>query len=126
MRATDTPIVTVWEDTGLTIMARILGNAGTPITKASLTGITCKIWDRKSGANVATPTVTINDAVYDTLQTADPRWTKDDTGYNFLHVIPASALSLPNKRYRAGYKFDPVTEEDFAMAVDIQTKQFQA
>lgn len=92
MSPTDILCFSVWEDSSLTVMARITGNAGTNITQASLTSIKLRVFDLDDdGAEVgAEATLTISSVVYDSLQTSDPRWTVDSTGYNFLYTIPAA------------------------------------
>lgn len=121
--ANDPIEVVAWEDTGLVLMARVLGASGAVVTQATLDSITAKVLDRDDDSLVATLTVTIADVVFDTLQTADPRWTADTVGYNFLHAIPATALPSPNKEYRVGYLFTPSSGQPFGMAVDVSTRR---
>lgn len=90
------------------LMARVLGNAGTAITQASLTAINLYVYrtsdlttDLASGASL-----TIASVVYDTLQTADPRWTEDSTGYNFLYLLPTTYTGVAC-RLRVEIKFTP-------------------
>lgn len=82
----------VWEDASLVCMARIVGAAGAAITQATVSSITCKVFDRDT--STATPdysaTLTIASVVSDTLLTTAP-WTKDQTGRNFTHTVPATS-----------------------------------
>lgn len=109
----------VWEDSSLCVMARIKGNLGGNLTQAYLSAITCRVYSA-TGTLVSSPTVTVASAVYDTLQTTDddPRWEEDDDGYNFLHVIPASAFATP-QIYRVEYKFTPNSGDPFYLVCKI-------
>lgn len=116
-------IVTIWEDTGLTVLARILGNDAVAITIPTISSITCEVMEILTEEQVAVVTIgTISAVVFNTLQT-DDRWTEDTVGYNFRHTVPASAFPEPNKQYRVGYEFTPATGEPFGMAVDVTTKR---
>ena len=124
MASSDITKATVWEDGGATCLARVLGNAGTAITQASLTSIGCKVFDLNSTTPetaVSTPTVTIASAVFDTLQT-DARWTVDSTGYNFLFVIAASVLTTGDHRYRVEFKFTPASGEVFWLVYELHAQ----
>lgn len=114
---------------GVTLMARVLGNAGTPITQASLSTLTYTIRDLTAGTTITSAqSLTIASVIYDSLQQSDPRWTKDDAdnlgpddrhGYNLLAVIPASHFTavdvdsdtkqITAHRYRVDLLFTPVT-----------------
>ena len=112
--------VSVFEDTGAVIMARVYGNAGTPITQASLASIVCKVFDLSDGNTlIATRTLTIADVVFDALQTSDARWTTDSTGYNFLDAVPATAFPNGGRTYRLEYVFTPVSGQPFALVAEV-------
>jgi hypothetical protein len=114
-----------WEDGSVSLLARVVGQAGTAVTQASLTSITYKIFDTLSDtptSAVASGTLTISDVIFDTLQT-DARWTKDNTGYNFLHTIGAGVLTKENTVYRIEYLFDPVTGENFYVVFEVTTSK---
>ena len=101
----------VFQNGGATYLARVLGNAGTAITQASLSSISCGVYDEDGatpGTAIITPTVTIASAVYDTLQT-DSIWTKDTTGYNFKFSIPATGFPIADHRHRIEFKFTPAS-----------------
>lgn len=116
------PTAVIFEDSAAICMARVLGNAGTAITQADIDSITCKVYDLADTASaVDEPTVTVSNAVFDALQTSDPRWTEDDTGYNFLFVVPATAFPEGGKEYRVEFKFSPASGEPFHYAVTITT-----
>lgn len=122
MAATITKAV-VFEDSGATLLARVLGNAGTPITQASLTSISYKVFDLNAAdptAATQTGTLTISAVVFDTLQT-DPRWTVDDEGFNFAYAAPASWFSESTHTYRIEYKFTPASGEAFWTVFTLTT-----
>ena len=119
----------VYEFNAVTCLARIVGNDGTNITQASLTGISCAVYGLGSAnpdVAVATPTVTVSVAVFDTLQT-NVIWTTDTTGYNFKHTVAAGAdsdtepFALGNRPYRIEYLFDPTSGEDFFVVFGPET-----
>lgn len=117
--ATTTEVV-AFEGSSIQLMARVTGNDGSAINQATLDSITCKVFDSITGSEISTPTVTIADTVFDTLQT-DSRWTKDSTGYNFLHALPASALVDGSKSYRVEYKFTPASGEAWYVVFAVKT-----
>ncbi len=98
-------------------MSRVKGLSGSYITQASLSAITCKVYNNV-GTLVTSPTVTISSSVFDTLQTTDSRWTRDTTGYNFLFTIPAAAFPSVGL-YRVEFKFTPATGDPFHMVVRV-------
>ena len=103
---------TAVEDAGVILLARVVGNDGTPITQASLTAITYSVYDITNSVSLGTGTFTISSVVYDTLQTGE-LWDVDSTGYNFKAAIPASVMTPGGSRCQIDVKFDPVTGENF-------------
>ncbi len=102
-----------WEDSGVTLLARIRGDGGL-VTQASIDTITCKVFDKQSSTPrtaVETPTVVVADSIFNTLQT-DERWGIDDTGFNFAFEVPASIITSPHT-YRIEFKFTPTSGEAF-------------
>ena len=126
-----------WEDTGVTCLARVINNSGSYITQATTTGITCKVFDLDSATPdtaVATPTVTVSSAVFDTLQTAaaDLRmWTKDGTGFNFSFQVPATAFATgtvgasQQRRFRIEFIFDVTSGADFAIVYEVTIRNLR-
>ena len=111
---------TVWEDCGAAFLIHVVGNDAADITQASITGITCKVFD-SSGTSVATPSIDKSTSVKDTLQT-DARWTEDSTGYNFIHDMPDTVFTTGGEYYTVEYKFDPLTGEDFCKTFEVYAK----
>lgn len=105
-------------------MARILGQAGTPITQATIAAIAAQVWDFENRLVSWGPSsLTVASVVFNSLIQQDPRWEAaggDAAGYNFLWEIPALALSMPGNRMRADVKFAPVTGEQFVVPFEGQ------
>ena len=99
-----------------TLLTRIEGWDGTPITTNEVAGIVYSIYELDpadpDSRTVVTGhdevTLTVADVVFDSLQT-DARWTEDDTGYNFRWPLDGSQIAnfdvasgaSQTKRYRA-------------------------
>lgn len=115
---------TVVAKSGVTLMARVLGNNGRPITRASLSAITYHVYNVTDAEDVSSGSgsLTIADVVFDDLQQNDPRWTKDAAdlpgsdgrwGYNFLATLPASLFTAGGDRIQVDIKITPVSGEPF-------------
>ncbi len=118
---------TAFEDTGCSLMDRVLGNAGAAITQATITSIAYKVYehDTKDAAVAATggtlvagtaSSLTVASVVFDTLQTAAP-WdsTADALGYNFRYDSPAVDRPTGGKWYRHEIVFTPTSGAVFAI-----------
>ena len=142
---------TVVARSGVTCMARVLGNAGTPITRASLSTITYTVTDRSNGTVGTATSVTISSAVYDSLQTSDPRWNMvvgesalnlgadGQYGFNFLFVVPAinfpitvpdatpdppaKVVQTPPFSYRVDFVFTPASGQQFIVPFEFTPVQ---
>jgi len=112
---------TAFEDGSVWLSNRVFGEDGADITQASLTAITCKVFD--GDTVITTPTVTVSSAVHDTLQTNsdDKRWTLNNVGFNFEHVGGAADLPNGGKVYVFEFLFNPVTGEDFRAVWHVTT-----
>lgn len=111
----------VWEDGGLFVMARVYGNAGTAITQASLTSIAYAVTLKSDGSTITSGSVTVSSSVFDTLQTSDPRWTRDSTGYNFSFAVPVAAFPTADERYRVKFTFTPTSGSVFFLVFEAYT-----
>lgn len=88
---------------GVTLMARILGNSGTPITQSDISTIAYTIRNLTLGTTPVTSTsLTVSSVVFNALQQSDQRWTADSQyapgtdrrwGYNFLATLPAASFA---------------------------------
>lgn len=120
---------TVWEDSGATCMARVVGQDAANITQASLTAIAYKVFDLDGltpGTATDSGALVVADVVFDTVKTPDDdaRWTEDSTGYNFLDTTAGKAANLPtgDHRYRIEYVFDPDSGEDFTVVFSLYAR----
>lgn len=117
----------VFEQTaGACLMGRGKGLDGGYFAQADFDSITLKIFDK------ADPTVPVNgedgeelvvaDVIYNSLQTNDDRWTRDDVGFNFLHVLEAAHLPKGGRKYRFEYAFLPTgSDEPFYGVFEVPT-----
>ncbi len=111
----------VWEDSGAALMARVVGNAATAITQATVTSIDRKVYDLDSATpTVATDekTLTVSTVVFDALQT-DGRWTVDSTGYNLLDAVDDDIFTTGGHRYRVEYVVEPSTGAKFHLVFEL-------
>lgn len=108
--------------TGAVLLARALGNAGTPITRASIASMSLQVRDLDySQVSYGPAALVVATCVFDSCVQNDQRWIQeggDATGYNVLVLIPALALSMPGKRVRADVKFVPVAGENFVIPAE--------
>lgn len=109
----------VMEGAGATLMARVLGNAGTPITQATISSISRKTFALPD-TTATTTTPSVSSLVFDALQT-DARWTEDEVGYNFRDTVAASVLANGNTQYRVEYTLTPTSGEVIRFAFDLTT-----
>jgi len=113
----------IWEDSGYTVLANILGHDGTSVAQADVSSIAWTIADRTvPDTAVATGTLVVADVIYDALQTSDPRWSRDTTGFNFLAPMAASTVPNGNKVYHLRYTFTPPTGEVYQFPVVLPTR----
>ena len=79
---------------------------GNWLQQADISTITYKLFDL-DGSDPTTATesgsLTISAVVLDTPVTSNAIWTKDTTGYNFLHDISNTYFPAANRRYRMEY-----------------------
>ena len=116
---------------GVTVLARLRGQDGALVTRASLSSIAYSVANLTTGAVLGTGTFTISSAVFDSLQ-SDARWTQDTEarpgpdgshGYNFAATLPASlfatstlsatAAQAAPPRIQADVLFTPTSGEPF-------------
>jgi hypothetical protein len=100
------------QDSGLTLLARVLGAAGAPVTQASLTSIAYAVQDVTTGVQIGTGALTIGTVIFDTLQT-DAVWVKDAVGYNFKATLASTLFANGGDLYQIDVKFVPVSGQQF-------------
>lgn len=120
VRSTDVVKLFAWENGALAVMARVLNISGVAITQASFGTITCDVYDLTDRSQTGDLTVTVSSAVYDTLQTGDPRWTLDTTGYNFLYMIAGTAFPEGDRTYQVEFTFNPSSGSPFYLVGRVQ------
>jgi len=97
---------TIYEDTAITCMARIMGDDAERIVTADVTSITLKTFLNYGTTATSTTVIeSFTNIIFDALQT-DDRWTKDTTGYNFRYQIPESVFDTGDSTYRCEFLFD--------------------
>jgi len=110
-----------FQDGGVALMARIVGNSAVNITQGSITSIALTVLDANTrDIEIAEAAIVVATAVFDALQT-DDRWTVDSTGYNFRDDVPAASLADGNKTYRFEYAFTPASGAVFFVVFHVTT-----
>lgn len=125
----------------ITLLARIVGQNGQPITQSSLSAITYAIRDRTNGTTITSGSLTIANVVFNALQQSDARWTKDSEaapgadglwGYNFLADFAGSNFpgrtaseseSLPDISYRVDVQFATSGGYQFVQSWEFTAKR---
>lgn len=110
-------------------MARILDEDGDELTQSAVTGVTYSIFSLASDNSRTVVTghdgasLTVADVIFDTLLTTK-RWTRDDTGYNFRHVvdISANAAFSTTGKYLIEYIVDPAVGQNIIVRFLIMAK----
>ena len=120
---------TVLENSPFFVMMRIRGISGTPLNQVSVSSIVAKVYEI-SGATPTVPTqtntLTVAAVVFDDYQT-DSRWTKDATGYNFGHAVPAAWVINGGARYDVEYRVTPLTGDPFYLPrVRVRTQNYSS
>lgn len=113
----------VFQESGNSLLGRIEGLNGQPITQASLTSIIYEVTDLSDESQVKTGTVTIANAVHDSLQTPsiDPRWTVDLIGFNFEFSNLRTDIPNPKRAYLFEFLFEPASGEKWPIQYELNT-----
>ena len=111
---------TIYEDTGITCMSRILGDDAAAITQATTSAITVAVFKNTSTTATYTASLTVADVVFDSLQT-DSRWSKDSSGYNFRTALPALVFDTGDATYTVEFKFTPTSGSQYFVIFEIDT-----
>ena len=105
------------EDSDATVLGRITARNGSGsatgvngegnwLQQADVSTITWKVFDVDSATPetaIASGSVTVSTSVLDTPVTTNVIWTKDATGYNFLHDLAATNFPTGGRTYRLEY-----------------------
>lgn len=110
---------TVFKNGSATLLARVVGEDGSPVSRASLsaaayTVYTLDVDDPDAAVAVAghdNVSVAVSALIYDTLQT-DALWDVDTIGYNFRHMLDVStnqAFATAGQTYRIVFRLTPTS-----------------
>ena len=110
---------TIYEDSGITCMARIQGDDAAYITQATTSTIVLKTFKNVSTTATSTTSLTVSSTVFDALQT-DARWS-DSTGYNFRYAVPAAVFDAGDATYRLEFYFTPTSGSAYWVIFSIDT-----
>ena len=110
---------TIYEDTGITCMSRILGDDASAITQATTSAITVAVFKNTSTVATYTASLTVADVVFDAYQT-DARWS-GSTGYNFRTALPALVFDTGDATYTVEFKFTPTSGSQYFVIFEIDT-----
>lgn len=119
-RTSDVLTATIWPNTALVILARVLGTAGTPINQASISSISFKSY--LDGTEVYSTSPVVSTTIFNSLQTGDDRWDQDNTGYNLALTVSGSAFPLANKRYTWELILTPASGSRIVIVGQTQTR----
>jgi len=126
MPSPSTLTATVWEDSGPTFLARIVGNDNVNITQADISSIALYVYDLTGGTTIIDNTaLTVANVVFDTLQT-DAIWDADSTGYNFKYEIADTTFATGDSRFLVEIIFNPASGGDFPVVFEINTKALKS
>jgi len=110
---------TVFEQTGGgLLMGRGKGLDGVYFVRSDFTSITLRIYDMAepgvsiNGTNNSGEGVPVSSVIFNSLQTSDPRWTVDSTGYNFRYTLKADDIPDGGRRYRFEFEMLPAGASD--------------
>ncbi len=120
----------VFKNGSATLLARVVGADGTPVTQASIASAVYSIElldenDPDAGTAVAghaDVAIGVADLIYDTLQT-DALWDVDSTGYNFKHTLDVSvdpAFAVAGRQYRIVFQLTPTAGQVILVRFRVQ------
>ena len=115
---------TIYENTGLTCMARITGEDASYVEQSDISSIGLKIFADDSTSASIDASLTVADVVFDTLQT-DSRWTTDSTGYNFKYEIASAGFPDGDVTYRCEFKFIPTSGNTWYVVFSVDTVEIR-
>ena len=120
MSSSDPTLATIYEDTGITCMARIMGDDATAITQATTSAITVAVFKNSNTSATYTASLTVADVIFDAYQT-DARWSYDATGYNFRYACVSSIFADGDATYRVEFKFTPTVGSQYFVIYKVDT-----
>jgi len=117
-----------YEDTGVTLMARITDTDGNNLTQSDVSSIELKVIKLSDGTTVTTVALTVSVVIFDTLQTTAllPAWSLDSTGANFVYKTLDAHLPDGEETYRFQVRITPASGATIQIAYDVPTVQTYA
>jgi hypothetical protein len=115
----------VLEQTPAYVMLQVYGPTNALVTPGTITSLDYRAFDMLTSppTQLAANTIAINTAVFNTPVNTDPRWTRDNTGYNFAYLFPANTFPSDRTRVRIEINFTPTGGEKFTRRVDCRVAQ---
>ncbi len=121
---------TVFKNDSVILMARVVGDDGLPITKATISSIEYTVYLlNEANPDTLTPVtghtsvaVTVGDTLYDVLQ-IDELWDADTEGYNFKHVLDVSsnqAFVTAGVYYQVRFTLTPASGQDIIIRFKVK------
>jgi hypothetical protein len=119
------------ENSAVVLLARILGTDGQPITRAAVSSIVLKCFDRAGDGTLIVPAsggggytgtdLPKDPAILVTPVTSatDPRWVDDVDGYNFSATLDGSYFPSGDSKYQVEVKIFPTVGNPFYGAIFI-------
>lgn len=78
---------TVFQGIGAVLLDRIVDASGNYITQSAISSIAVTSYDITTDTQISTGSLTVNTTVFNSLQTADPRWIEDTLGFNSAYQL---------------------------------------
>lgn len=109
---------------GVSLLARLLGNDGNLLTQASLSSIAYSVYNVTDSASGGAGTLTVSSVIFDSLQQSDRRWRVDSIdrpgvdgryGYNFAATLAASLFTSGGDVHQVDVTFTPASGEPFVV-----------
>ena len=113
--------IVTWEDSTVILMARIEDIEKALILVSSVATITLQVSATDGTGTPTAPAVVVASQVLDVL-VDDAKWTKDTTGYNFIHTITPADIPDGDKVYRAEFEFTDVGGNVSQIVFEIDAK----
>jgi hypothetical protein len=121
------------EDGSCDVLARLAARVGASgddtgvsgeglyLEQANFTSITCNVYDINDlTSTIATPTITVSDAILEDSDIGTVGWTKDSIGYNFQVTLAATNFPTGNRIYRVEFTFNVVGGQKFHVVLEGQ------
>ena len=112
---------TVYQDSGISNLARITSSTGGYLIAAGVTSIERMVFERLTQNVVLTQSSLTVSTVMSTLTSSSVMWGIDATGYNFKDDVPVTATPAADTEYIVEYKVTPAAGEIFKLQYLLET-----